>query len=296
MKTKLSLIIMLLYSCWLYATPRTPKQALEIAQAFVASHGLIKSDDAPQLQLMNSEITITRGPEIYPAYYIINIEKDNGFIIVSGNDCAREILAYSDRGSIDIKQLPPNAKYWLEFYATEMQQINQKSISGENQSESQDLKTRGVPPVIAPLLGKIEWDQGNPYNLDCPEEKGELTVTGCAATALAMVMKYYEYPQKGIGSYSYTTATLKKSLSVNFEEANYKWDLMLPQYTNVATEEQKKAVAELMLHCGVAMDMDYNLSAAGGSGAGIFKQYNALTKFFGTPNRPRGAFRRKRRS
>ena len=285
MKTKLSLIIMLLYSCWLYATPRTPKQALEIAQAFVASHGLIKSDDAPQLQLMNSEITITRGPEIYPAYYIINIEKDNGFIIVSGNDCAREILAYSDRGSIDIKQLPPNAKYWLEFYATEMQQINQKSISGENQSESQDLKTRGVPPVIAPLLGKIEWDQGNPYNLDCPEEKGELTVTGCAATALAMVMKYYEYPQKGIGSYSYTTATLKKSLSVNFEEANYKWDLMLPQYTNVATEEQKKAVAELMLHCGVAMDMDYNLSAAGGSGAGIFKQYNALTKFFGyNPN------------
>ena len=285
MKTKLSLIIMLLYSCWLYATPRTPKQALEIAQAFVASHGLIKSDDAPQLQLMNSEITITRGPEIYPAYYIINIEKDNGFIIVSGNDCAREILAYSDRGSIDIKQLPPNAKYWLEFYATEMQQINQKSISGENQSESQDLKTRGVPPVIAPLLGKIEWDQGNPYNLDCPEEKGELTVTGCAATALAMVMKYYEYPQKGIGSYSYTTATLKKSLSVNFEEANYKWDLMLPQYTNAATEEQKKAVAELMLHCGVAMDMDYNLSAAGGSGAGIFKQYNALTKFFGyNPN------------
>ena len=276
---------MLLYSCWLYATPRTPKQALEIAQAFVASHGLIKSDDAPQLQLMNSEITITRGPEIYPAYYIINIEKDNGFIIVSGNDCAREILAYSDRGSIDIKQLPPNAKYWLEFYATEMQQINQKSISGENQSESQDLKTRGVPPVIAPLLGKIEWDQGNPYNLDCPEEKGELTVTGCAATALAMVMKYYEYPQKGIGSYSYTTATLKKSLSVNFEEANYKWDLMLPQYTNAATEEQKKAVAELMLHCGVAMDMDYNLSAAGGSGAGIFKQYNALTKFFGyNPN------------
>lgn len=56
---------------------------------------------------------------------------------------------------------------------------------------------------------------------------------------------------------------------------------MLPQYTNAATEEQKKAVAELMLHCGVAMDMDYNLSAAGGSGAGIFKQHNALTKFSG---------------
>lgn len=90
-----------------------------------------------------------------------------------------------------------------------MQQINQKSISGENQSESQDLKTRGVPPVIAPLLGKIEWIKVTLIIWIVREEKGELTVTGCAATALAMVMKYYEYPQKGIGSYSYTTANFK---------------------------------------------------------------------------------------
>lgn len=276
--------IFLICSGWLFAAPRTPQQALEIARTFVRSHVAMKHIDVKGLKLINGESIQTRTMA-YPAYYIVNTGNDNGFVIISGDDCAREVLAYSDRGSLNYDHLPPNTKYWLEFYAAEMERMNENDGSVENPVEIQSSATRAIPPVIAPLLDKIEWDQGDPYNLDCPEERGEKTVTGCAATALAMVMKYYEYPKQGIGSYSYTTATLKKTLSVNYEEANYKWELMLPQYTSTATEEQKKAVAELMLHCGVAMDMDYNLNAAGGSGAGIFKQYNALTKQFGyNPN------------
>lgn len=276
--------VFLICSGWLFAAPRTPQQALEIARTFVRSHVAMKHIDVKGLKLINGESIQTRTMA-YPAYYIVNTGNDNGFVIISGDDCAREVLAYSDRGSLNYDHLPPNTKYWLEFYAAEMERMNENDGSVENPVEIQSSATRAIPPVIAPLLDKIEWDQGDPYNLDCPEERGEKTVTGCAATALAMVMKYYEYPKQGIGSYSYTTATLKKTLSVNYEEANYKWELMLPQYTSTATEEQKKAVAELMLHCGVAMDMDYNLNAAGGSGAGIFKQYNALTKQFGyNPN------------
>lgn len=282
-------IITLVFVClvcsgWLFAAPRTPQRALEIARTFVRSHVAMKHIDVKGLKLINGESIQTRTVA-YPAYYIVNTGNDDGFIIISGDDCAREILAYSDKGSLDYAHLPPNTKYWLDFYATEMERMNENDSFVKKTAEAQSLTTRAIPPVIAPLLDKIEWDQGDPYNLDCPEERGEKTVTGCAATALAMVMKYYEYPKQGIGSYSYTTATLKKTLSVNYAEANYKWELMLPQYTSTATEEQKKAVAELMLHCGVAMDMDYNLNAAGGSGAGIFTQYNALTKYFGyNPN------------
>ena len=62
--------------------------------------------------------------------------------------------------------------------------MNTNGNSVKNPTEVQNSATRVIPPVVTPLLDKIEWDQGNPYNLDCPEEKGELTVTGCAATAL----------------------------------------------------------------------------------------------------------------
>ena len=211
MKKTIIILILAFLVCSgrLFAAPRTPQQALEVARIFVRSHVNMKHIDTKELKLIKGQSIQTRTM-IYPAYYIINTENDSGFVIISGDDCAREVLAYSDKGNLDYEHLPANVRYWLNFYTTEIKRMNTNGNSVENPIEVQSSATRVIPPGVTPLLDKIEWDQGNPYNLDCPEEKGELTVTGCAATALAMVMKYYEYPQKGIGSYSYTTATLKK--------------------------------------------------------------------------------------
>lgn len=285
MKTRISLLIMMLYTGWLFAAPRTPQQALDIARAFIGSNVAMKHIGASQLKVAHSGEAITRSNTTFPAYYIINAENNSGFVIISGDDNAREVLAYSDEGSLNLNQLPTNVKYWLDFYTAEIAHFTPEDATATNQLPARTASTRATPPVITPLLDDIKWDQGDPYNLMCPEANGERTVTGCAATALAIVMKYYGYPQQGTGSYSYTTTSLKRTLSANFGETTYKWDLMLPQYTASATDGQKAAVAELMLHCGIAMDMDYNVSSAGGSGAGIFKQYNALTKYFGyNPN------------
>lgn len=279
MKTKLFFLILLLYSGWLYATPRTPQYALEIAQVFIDSHFAIKIS-INQLKLTNSKDAITRTAAVYPAYYVINVKDNNGFVIVSGDDCAREILAYSDKGNLDVDNLPSNVKYWLDFYAKEITSADLTTKVTRNASEQS-----GNDLVVEPLLGSIEWDQGAPYNLFCPEDRGELTVTGCAATSMAMVMKYHKYPKQGTGSYRYITQTLKKSLSADFGNTTYQWDLMLPQYNSNATDEQKSAVAKLMEHCGIAQDMDYNVGAKGGSGAGIFKQYDAFINYFGyNPN------------
>lgn len=285
MKTRISLLLMLLYSGWLLAAPRTPQQALEIARAFAGSHVAMKHIDADQLKVVHSGEAITRNTATYPAYYIINAENNNGFVIISGDDNAREVLAYSAQGSLDRNHLPDNVKYWLDFYAAQIAHFDPEAAPEANQPQAETPSTRATPPVITPLLDDIRWDQGDPYNLLCPEANGERTVTGCAATALAIVMKYYGYPLQGTGSYTYTSNALKRTLTANFGETTYKWDSMLPQYTASATDEQKAAVAELMLHCGIAMDMDYNVTSAGGSGAGIFKQYNALTEHFGyNPN------------
>ena len=192
MKKAIIILILAFLVCSgrLFAAPRTPQQALEVARTFVRSHVNMKHFDTKELRLTNGQNIQTRTM-IYPAYYIINTGNDSGFVIISGDDCAREVLAYSDKGNLNY----------------EIKRMNTNGNSVKNPTEVQNSATRVIPPVVTPLLDKIEWDQGNPYNLDCPEEKGELTVTGCAATALAMVMKYYEYPKHGTGSYSYTTAT-----------------------------------------------------------------------------------------
>lgn len=279
MKIITSLIIVLMYSGCLFAAPRTPKQAMLIAKTFVNSNVQMQHVSTTGLSVAKCNSAVARSVDSNPAYYIINAADNAGFVIVSGDDCVREVLAYSNKGNLDYNNLPDNAKYWLDFYAEEIKQ----AVSNGVQTEEYGLEMKASKPVIEPLLGDIEWNQDEPYNLRCPVSGGKRTVTGCGATAMAMVMKYYGYPQRGIGSKNYTTATLNLAVGADFANTTYKWDKMLPQYSGVtATDEQKNAVAELMYHCGVAMDMDYG---TGASGAGVFTQYGALINNFGyNPN------------
>lgn len=112
-----------------------------------------------------------------------------------------------------------------------------------------------------------EWDQSTPYNNLVTENIGNSYPTGCVATALAQIMYYHKYPTKGTGrkTFSLEPYTGSGTLFVNFGSTTYDWDNMLPIYAdNNYTQEQADAVAKLMLHCGVAVDMNYGI---GGSGA-----------------------------
>ena len=170
MKKAIIILILAFLVCSgrLFAAPRTPQQALEVARTFVRSHVNMKHIDTKELRLTNGQNIQTRTM-IYPAYYIINTGNDSGFVIISGDDCAREVLAYSDKGNLNYEYLPANVRYWLDFYTAEIKRMNTNGNSVKNPTEVQNSATRVIPPVVTPLLDKIEWYQGNPYNLDCPE-------------------------------------------------------------------------------------------------------------------------------
>lgn len=68
--------------------------------------------------------------------------------------------------------------------------ISNQAVKSELRSSNQFAED------VQPLLGDINWGQGEPYNLDCPEMEGGRAVTGCAATAMAMILKYHGYPAK----------------------------------------------------------------------------------------------------
>lgn len=91
---------------------------------------------------------------------------------------------------------------------------------------------------ISPLLN-TKWGQGHPYNLLCPTRSGQHCQTGCVATAMAQVMKYHEWPKQ-----------------------DFDWQHMLNDYDSEATEQEQKAVAQLMAHCGASVNMDYGLQTS----------------------------------
>jgi PKD repeat protein len=135
--------------------------------------------------------------------------------------------------------------------------------------------------AVAPLLGTLAWDQGCYYNAQCPTMSGgdcNKCPTGCLATAMAMIMKYHAYPTHGYSSHSYAHTTANGydnnfgTLTANFGAATYNWAAM-PNSVN----STNSAVATLMYHCGVAVDMSYDVY---GSGAYLSDGAYALNFYF----------------
>lgn len=243
----------------------TEQQALNIAQKFFS----IKSKTFDKAELTNH---CQRADwQQQAAYYVVNNPEGNGFVVVSGDDRAPEVLGYSDKGSLDLKQAPIQLKEWLDGYAKEIAYLRQHACE-----KVQDTENKKYTP-IAPLLGKTAWNQLEPYNLMTPQYVGTThAATGCAATAMAQIMYYHKYPTRGRGQNSYKSGQYGMNLSIDFSESIYNWEAMLPVYSDWDSEESRMAVALLMRDCGYAINMDYGAV----SGAAPDAWPTALIKYF----------------
>lgn len=183
---------------------------------------------------------------------------DNGFIVASADDRMPPVLGYSDRGNFDLQKASPEFKWWLSQYASQAGNF----FKTEAARSYVYAPARSVMESI-PYLMDTEWNQGYPFNLDCPYDANGQSVTGCVATAMAQVIKYHGYPSTGSGTHSYSWHG--ETLEYNYGEAFFDYDNMLDIYYSDSGEAQKKAVANLMYACGVSVNMDYSSYESGAS-------------------------------
>ena len=249
------LIIVLLFIATIntFGQSRSIDDAMKIAENYL-NNSKIQLKNAQISDVLNLSYISKDDNQAY--YYVFNFDDDNGFIVISGDDRAKDILGYSDNGGFDINNIPENMKYWLSFYQEELEMLykQENTIHATKASYSNnDFKS-----AVRPLL-KTKWNQGDPYNLQCPKiPTGENAATGCVATAAAQIMKYHKYPERGTGSNSYRTKTHEFDISVDFSNSYYDWSNMTNTYSRQSSQVQKDAVATLMFHCGVAVNMDYD--------------------------------------
>lgn len=258
-----------------FAKSRTSSEALSIASSFCKkpqSTTLKMSLEGTTLKLVytctDSIATRSSSGNVY--YYVFNIENSNGFVIVSGDDRAKEILGYSDSGSFDINSLPPNFAYWLNIYQKELKTLMEQPETTTVASTLQlsalneiNVRQASYATSVVPLLGGIKWNQDSPYNNLCPFYEGSTrAATGCVATAMAQVMRYHKWPVQGTGSNTYTPKRLTTPLTVDFSQTSYDWANMSETYNGSSTQVQKDAVATLMYHAGVAVNMDYGKTSS----------------------------------
>ncbi|MDR2627596.1 MAG: C10 family peptidase, partial [Dysgonamonadaceae bacterium] len=219
-----------------------------------------------------------------PMYYVFTMNDEGGFIVVSGDDVAKPVLAYSDEGTFD--ESNPNLSYWMETLAQEIAGAIENNVSQDPKTKEAwatfDSETTAPVPLrssgdyIDPLV-KTKWNQGAPYNNLCPMISDKRTVTGCVATAMAQIMKYHDHPtSRTVTIPGYTTGNV--NIPAIDGITNYDWNNMSNTYTTSSTGAPANAVATLMYHCGVSVEMNYQTS---GSGAYSSDVVPALKTYFG---------------
>lgn len=205
-------------------------------------------------------------------YYIYK-GKEKGFVIVSADDRFPTVLGYSDSSQLSsINGLPPAMVAYMKFCSRYISDVR----AGVAEAPLSAATGNGVP-VVAPLL-TTQWGQEMPYNGMCPTEGGRACYVGCVATAMAQIMKYWNWPKHGRGFISYTHSTLG-TLSSNFEKSEYDWSNMYnTTLQNSKSDVRRNAVAKLSYDCGVATRMNYS---ADGSGTTSSLARIALSKYLG---------------
>lgn len=194
------------------------------------------------------------------AYYVFNNDA-GGFVIIAGDDAVTPVLGYTSTGSFDAENLPDGLKDLLKSY--------ERQIAALGDSYQANQTATRAAFTGEKLLNTAKWNQMAPFNKYTPNNY----VTGCVATAGAIVMKHHGYPAKGTGSHSYTWNG--KTLTANFE-LGYDWANMPAQYNG--NDAAFDGVARLMADLGVAVEMQYNKD---GSGAYIGNLVTALQKYYG---------------
>ena len=264
-KSIYTVMVFILAINFIQAKPVTPGTAKNLAISFYKQH----SSKIPQTVTLAYTETSATGEALY---YAFNMNSNDGFVIITADDAARPIIGYATERQFVVPEERTNAGFWIKSRAKEIMAIKEAKIEATDDiiqewkgnftaANQANRLSQGVNTVttasVAPLV-KTTWNQPTPYNASCPGTGSNQAITGCVATAMAQIMKYWSYPTKGTSSSSYCDCTSSGystqygTLSANYAATTYSWNAMPLNVTS-----PNSAVATLIYQCGVSVQMDY---------------------------------------
>ena len=281
MKTRLLLFaICMLWTANVLAGPVTLQQAQQTAYDFIQQH--FASGKA--LRRTAASLS-TEQPTMSEAYYAFNIGNDEGFVLVSGDDCLGPIVMYSDKGTFNTANMPDNMRSFLQDVEASVRYVQQTGGAPSSATPRRAAGWENVEPIV-----KAHWNQSTPYNGFCPmlryNKRDQRAVTGCVATAMAQIMMVYQFPDTisaDIPAYdfqfqskTYTQDGFAKGTAIEWEDIQFEY----PERHD-EPDSADIAVAHLMALCGASVEMSYGIGELGGSQAISANAADALVKYFG---------------
>lgn len=291
MKRLFCILAIAFISIYASSEPIGKKTAFEIAHNFFSGNPTTITGSVELVEVKYEQCLQTKSGDISDIPFFIFNNENGGFVIVSNHTSAAPILAYSFENKFEADNMPEGVRAWLEGQSELI--LRQKDNDPETgiRQKWNDLiyptkATQTVPKHVK--LETAQWSQRFPYNSLCPTINGQDTPTGCMATALAIVMRYWQWPKAGTGyipEYYYNPIKgwgygQNKPEGVETVKGGgyqlgypYIWEEM-PLYPDSEIEyswAQREAIATLMKDCGALLEMVYTPN---GSGATLEKASN----------------------
>ena len=259
---KTSIMLLLLVAPMLaMADHISERQAREAALGFVADRFSVS---ARSVQGKAANMKLAARNEYH---YIYNVGEKGGYVIVAADDAVGGdlVLGYADSGRFDADSIPPALRWWIGEYDRQMDYLrrNGMRISAAPQQNTDENQMLEIKPMLT-----SKWGQVDPFNRKCPKEGDDYCPTGCLSTALAQILYYNRWPEKGYGFVDGT------DLSAH----TYRWDEMTDTYDAGSSKASIDAVATLMADLGKASKTKYSMA---GSGAYPYNGMIALRRNFG---------------
>jgi len=258
------------------------EKAQKVAQNFYSSKWSLADNNESKSVFALSDFSLQNAEKFNSekaSYYIFDV-KNAGFIIVSAFENVNPVLGYSFKNKFTYPITSPSVKEWMKHYEDEIVYAAENNVQADNGIIEAWKECESIIPLkqndikeVAPLV-LTTWDQGQYYNEMCPADANGTAghvVTGCVATSMAQIMKYYNYPAQGNSSHSYYASSYGTQ-SANFGATTYNWNNM-----TYSLNQSNASVAELMYHCGVSVNMGYG---ADGSSASTTTAADALESYF----------------
>jgi hypothetical protein len=289
------------------AAPVTPKQAAAVVTGW--------------LSLDRTPLGETLGPSILrvetfsdkagnPLYYIVYLDP-SGFVVVAGDDLVEPIIGFAGTGQYDPSGDNPLGALVSNDLPARVAYVRLTSSAAADQSDIQAqekwqrlapkeggpvITSQGLATVsdvrIAPIT-QSTWDQGTAGNMGStacynyytpPYGDGNKNNywAGCVATAMAQIMRYYQFPTAGVGSAGFTVYSDGSPLTYYLHGGDtfggpYAWSNMPLAPNSSPSTAQCQAIGALVADAGVTVNMRYT---AGGSSSTTWYAKNALLTTF----------------
>ncbi|MBR6002401.1 MAG: C10 family peptidase [Bacteroidales bacterium] len=268
MKKILLALLTLTLALAAYANPVDESAAKSIAENFLRRPSAARLTCKGKVPAENKHLRkpLTAVQAAQPAWYVFNFD-GGGFVIVAGEDTVEPILGYSKTGRFEYEGAPDNVRWWMDGLASDIA-IVRSEPSRANPGKGGRTAEYGN---VVKQYTTAKWYQDTPYNNECPVITGGSNrgVTGCVATAGAIVMRYFSWPDKGEGTttaYSYTNEKNKtQTVAARTLGRAYDWNNMIMDYSGNYTSTQASAVAAIMVDVGVASQMQYGYDEGSGT-------------------------------